>query len=118
MKRNVDKIKDLEKELGRYRKKVADQEKIIKKFQGDMGTVMAGNAQINMTIDAILAHTALKYGERALDEDTGEELGWRLKIQMFSVSETLERYEVRTRRDETTQEYIVGVMERNENRLD
>lgn len=110
--RNVGKIKDLEKELGRYRKKVEDQQKEIDGLKKRQFDDLEGNKQINQAIDAILAQIALKYGELAMDEETGEELGWRLSIPLFSVSETLERYEIRTRRDERMQEYIVGVMER------
>ena len=115
MKRNIDRIKELEKELGRYRKKVADQQEEIYTLRKNLGAAMQGSAETNKAVDAILAQTALKYGERARDEDTGEELGWRMSIPLFSVAETLERYEVRTRRDETTMEYIVGVMERRIN---
>lgn len=110
--RNVDKIKGLEKEMGRYRKKVEDQQKEIFGLRKQLVVTIEGYSEANKAVDAILAQAALKYGERARDEDTSEELGWRLKIPMFSVSETLEKYEVRTRRDERTQEYIVGVMER------
>lgn len=110
--RNVDKIKNLEKELGRYRKKVADQQKEIFGLRKQLVVTIEGSSEANKAVDAILARVALKYGEKARDEETGEELGWRLSIPLFSVSETLEQYEVRTRRDETTQEYIVGVMER------
>lgn len=118
MKRNVDKIKDLEKELGRYRKKVEDQQEEIYTLRKNLGAAMNGAAETNKAVDAILARVALKYGNPIEDDDTGEELGWRLSIPMFSVSETLERYEIRTRRDEKTQEYIVGVMERKEEVVD
>lgn len=110
--RNVDKIKGLEKELGRYRKKVADQQKENDALKKRMIQAMEGSAETNRAVDAILAQVALKYGEKARDEETGDELGWRLSLPMFSVDEMMAQYEVRTRRDETTQEYIVGVMER------
>lgn len=110
--RNVDKIKGLEKELGRYRKKVEDQQKEIDALRKNLGAAMNGNAEINKAVDAILAIVALKYGNPIEDDDTGEELGWRLSLPLFSVAETLEKYEIRTRRDEKTQAYIVGVMEK------
>lgn len=112
--RNVDKIKGLEKELGRYRKKVADQQKENDALKKRMIQAMEGSAETNRAVDAILAQVALKYGEKARDEETGDELGWRLSLPMFSVDEMMAQYEVRTRRDETTQEYIVGVMERGQ----
>lgn len=110
--RNVDKIKDLEKELGRYRKKVADQKKEIDALRKQLVVAIEGSSETNKAVDAILIIVALKYGDPIEDDDTGEEIGFRLSLPMFSVSETLEKYEIRTRRDETTQEYIVGVMER------
>lgn len=113
--RNIDRIKDLEKELGRYRKKVADQQKEIFGLRKQLVAAIEGSSEAHKAVDAILAQAALKYGERARDEETGEELGWRLEIPVFSVSDTIDRYEVRTRRDDTTQEYIVGVMERRIN---
>lgn len=110
--RNVDKIKDLEKELGRYRKKVSDQQQEINMLRRRLDEAMDGAVEASRALDAILARAAVKYGERARDEDTGEELGWRLTLPCFSVADTLERYEVRARRDEETREYILGVMER------
>lgn len=110
--RNIDRIKELEKELGRYRKKVADQQKRIDTLSNRLIRAMNGAEETGRAVDAILAQAALKYGERARDEDTGKALGWRLSLPLFSVAETLKRYEVRTRRDDKTKEYIVGVMER------
>lgn len=110
--RNVDRIKNLEKELGRYRKKVSDQQQEINTLRRRLDEAMEGAMETNRALDAILARAAVKYGERARDEDTGKELGWRLTLPWFSVAGTLERYEVRARRDERAQEYIVGVMER------
>lgn len=110
--RKKEKIVKLERELAVYRdglsKRTAECLDLKKKIE----EAMKGSAETNKAVDAILAQAALKYGEQARDEDTGEELGWRLSIPMFTVSDTLERYEVRTRRDDTTREYIVGVMER------
>lgn len=110
--RNVDKIKDLEKELGRYRKKVSDQQQEINTLRRRLDEAIDGAVETNRALDAILAQAAVRYGERARDEDTGEELGWRLTLPCFSVAGTLAGYEVRARRDEKNREYILGVMER------
>lgn len=111
--RNIDRIKDLEKELGRYRKKVADQQKEIDGLREQVVTAHAGLAQLSMGMDAFQAQTALKYGTMAIDEDTGEELGWNMLLPLYSMEETVEKYEVHTWRKE--QEYFVGVMERKIN---
>lgn len=112
--RNVDKnkIKALEMELGRYRKKVADQEKIIRKLARMEDNAVKANIEAHMAVDAILAQVAVKYGERAKDDETGEEIGYRMVVPVFSVDDTLKQFEVRTRKDEAAGEYTVGVMER------
>lgn len=49
-----------------------------------------------------------KYGEAAIDPDTGEEIGKRLTLPPVEVSELLKRYEVHARKDDGGQ-YIIGV---------
>ena len=110
--RNVDKIKNLEKELGRYRKKVADQEKMVQMLRKNLEAMHAGSTEIQRGVDAILGQTALTYGVSARDEESGDELGYRLEIPMFSVDEVLARYEVRARRDTEKDLYIIGVVPR------
>lgn len=105
---------DLENEVRYLRKRLSDRTREFLDLREKLCEVDKGSAELNKAMDAILAQTAFRYGERVKDEETGEELGWRLPLPMFSVAETLEQYEVRTRRDETTQEYIVGVMERGQ----
>lgn len=115
--RNVDKIKGLEKELGRYRKKVDDQQKEIDALREQVKTARVGLAQLSMGMDAFQAQTALKYGTRAIDKDTGEEIGWNMSLPLYSMEETVEKYKVSTWRKEHEQEYFVGVMEREPNDL-
>lgn len=112
--RNADKIKSLEKELGRYRKKVADQDRIIKGLEDMVETANAGDRQMHMAVDAILAQAAVKYGAPVRDEESGEPLGYRLVLPAFSIEKTLNRFEVRARRDEEAAEYVIGAMERRE----
>lgn len=112
--RNVDKIKALEKELGRYKKKVADQAKENTELRRRLREAYAGNAELRRAVDAVLVHTALTYGQEAVDEETGVPLGHRLPLPFFQIEDILGRYEVRTRRDENTMEYIIGVVSREE----
>ena len=74
----------------------------------------AGAVQTHKAVDAILAQTAVTYGERVLDEETGAAIGRRLTIPLFDVDDVLGKYEVRTRRDETDGTYVVGVVQRLE----
>lgn len=110
--KNVDRIKHLENELGRYRKKVADQAKEEERLRSLLETAQAGSVQMNRVVDAILVQAALTYGEVATDEETGAFLGCRLSLPLFLVDDVLGEYEVRARRDETEQKYIVGVVPR------
>lgn len=112
MKRNVDKIKDLEKELGRYRKKVADQKKTIIALNEQMDNARGCLAELSMDVDAILASTAILYGNEIPDGDTGEALGYRLIFPRFSPRDILSRYDVKTSTDKETGTYITEVTER------
>ncbi len=112
MERNIDKIKRLEKELGRYQKKVADQAKEEARLRGLLETAQKGVVQINRAMDAILAQTAITCGEIVTDEETGKEIGRRLSIPLFSTCDILRKYEVRARRDAEAGMYTVGVVPR------
>lgn len=111
--RNVDKIKRLEKEIGRYQKKVADQTKVEKRLRAALEEAHAGSIQANKAVDAILAQTAITYGEKVFDEETGAEIGRRLTVQMFDIEDVLGKYEVRARRDENADAYVIGVVQRD-----
>ncbi len=102
-------IKKLQYELGRYQKKVGDQALMI----SNMREKVRGAEQVQIAVDAILAAVAEKYGEDARDPDDPDKiLGKRLVLPNYNALELVARYEVRARRDETTQEYIIGVVEK------
>lgn len=106
---NKQKIAALEKELRRYEKKVGDLQKINAKLAGEVAAARAGIAQYGSAVDAVLAQTALYYGEAATDPDTGKRIGWRLELPLFKAAALLRKYEVHARRDDKRQTYIVGV---------
>ena len=104
-------IKRLEKELGRWQKKVRDQRKELERLrqaEEDARQAVLGTGRL---LDGILTALALHLGERAEDPDTGEALGWRLTVPGFDLAETEEKYEVRARRD-SGGGYVVGVLEK------
>ena len=121
MARNVDKIKALQKEndrlqdlfkkeLGRYQKKVADQDKEIKMLRGALEAANGGNRQTQTAVDAILTAVTIRYGTVARDpDDETIELGWRLSVPMFSIAEMRRKYEIHARRDEEAGLYVMGV---------
>lgn len=108
--RNIDKIKSLEKELGRYRKAVADRDKLLRKRGEELERAHAGALQLQAATDALISSIALAHGEEIIED--GERLGWRLTVQKFDVEEVRKGYEVQARRDEKTGDYIVGVVPR------
>lgn len=112
--RNIDKIKKLEKELGKYRKKVTDQDKLLRKLRDELENAHAGAIQLQAASDALATAVALRYGEVVKDDETGEEIGWRLTVPMFSMLEMREKYEIHARRDEAENAYILGVSQREE----
>ena len=111
MERNVDKIKRLEHELGRWRKKVADTAKENEKLREALAQADVGNQETQALVDAVLTAVVLEHGERAMDPDAPETaLGWRMAVPFFSVKEMREKYEIHARRGEDGK-YILGVME-------
>jgi hypothetical protein len=57
--RNVDEIKRLEYELGRYKKMVGDRDKQIEKLEQQLNGAVG---EVRMMMDAHLIRTCLKYG--------------------------------------------------------
>ena len=111
--RNVEKIKALEHELGRYRKKVDDQAKELQAMRAELEEERAGNGEIQAAVDAVLTAVVLHYGEAATDPDAPDKvLGSRLEVPVFSVAEMREKYEIHARRDEKAGVYVLGVAER------
>ncbi len=112
--RNVEKIKRLEHELGRYRKKVADDEKEIGRLRGLLAQADRGNRDTQAMVDAILTAVTLKCGEDARDpDDENKVLGKRLILPRFNFLEMRTKYEIHARKDEETDGYIIGVVERS-----
>ena len=109
--RNIDKIRSLEAELGKYKKKVSDQQKLVSKLSGEVEQSRSALEEIQSLTDAILSNAAIACGEPV--EEDGKTIGYRLTIPAFSVQETLEKYKIGARKDESGA-YTLGVMEKKE----
>ena len=109
--RNVDRIKELEHELGRYRKKVADQQKELDKLNNQVRTQAEGADQVGILVDAILAATASRYGT-VVEDDDGNVIGFRLELEAFELERMRKRWKVSAQRRGSS--YVVGVMERED----
>ena len=111
----MDKIKRLEHELGRYRKKVADDAKEIAKLQKRLAQANGGNQETQAMVDALMTAVTLQYGVDVIDQDKpGKVLGKRLVLSRFNFLEMRAKYQVRVRKDEESAGYIIGVLERCE----
>lgn len=96
--RNRDKVKRLERELGRYQKKVGELMKANEKLREDM----EGLNQLRMAFDAWIIQIALSYGEAVKDPDMGEDIP-RMKalhLERPKVNPLLGDYEIHQRVDE------------------
>lgn len=100
-------------EIGRYRKKVEDQARMIEMLKGRVEDAGAGAVQMMQYADCVCIQTAISYGER--EEEDGEVVGYRLELPALDLHALLEKYEMRCRMDEIKRTVIIGVMERKEN---
>lgn len=105
--RNIDKIKDLEYELGRYRKKVNDQSIQMADLEAKIRVFEDGARQTNVLVDALMAAVAQKYGIVVRGEDD-EAIGYRLELDDFAVDRMMDRFEVSSQKRGT--QYIIGAM--------
>lgn len=105
--RNVDKIKDLEHELGRYRKKVNDQSIQIADLQAQVRGFEEGVRETSILVDALMAAVANRFGE-AVRGEGDDVIGFRLELDDFAVDRMMERYEVSARRQ--GEKYVIGVL--------
>ena len=105
--RNVDKIKGLEHELGRYRKKVNDQSIQIADLHAKIRTFEEGARQTNVLVDALMAAVAQKYGIVVRGDDDYV-IGYRLELDDFAVDRMMDRFEVHSQKRGS--QYIVAAM--------
>ena len=70
------------------------------------------NRELGIAVDSILAAVAKKNGEKV--QEDGVTIGYRIKIPVELVAEALKKYEVKSRKDDATQEYVIGVFAKEE----
>lgn len=104
--------KQHEREIGRYRKKISDQENRMKILESDLQSAQVGMLEMQMMIDALLSTITINYGEKATDAESGKEIGWRLDVPLFDVAQTRKDYEIHARKDFEQDAYVIGVAPR------
>lgn len=102
MARNIDKIKELEYELGRWRKKAAKQQEQIRQLKSEAEDAWDMLRDISRVSDSVLCEVALKFGEQV-------DGGYRISVPMPSVSDIMREYDVSTGRDKEHGLYVVFV---------
>lgn len=105
MERNVDKIKRLEYELGRWQKKVAEQQAEIDTLRKERQTSASGLRQLNRAADALAGAMAVAYGEEA-PEGT-----YTIRLPAFSLEGMGINFTVHASKDFETGEYVIKAMQ-------
>lgn len=105
-KRNIDQIKELKYELGRYQKKVSDQQRQIAELKAALDEAGKGMLEINCAIDSIMAETAIKFGSEA---GVG---AWELVLPLVSVLRNTRDYIVTAYVGDDNDSYVVRVERR------
>lgn len=100
--------KELERELGRYRKRCDD----LMEINRALGEKVHGAAAVNLLAEALQIQMALTYGEDALDPDDGTVIGKRLTLPAYDARELVRKHEAHARKD--GDRYIIGVGLRND----
>lgn len=108
--RNVDRIKALNHELGRYQKKVADQDSWIRELEEKIRDREEGAYQVACLVDAVLAAVASSYGTPVMDDDDTI-IGYRLELEGFELERMRELWQVSANKQGDT--YTIGVMARD-----
>jgi hypothetical protein len=113
--RNVDKVRKLNYELGRFRKKIDDQEEKIKKLEKELEMAYGGNMEMHAQVDGILCQMVLCCGKDVFDFDDPEKvIGKNITIPRFNPMDLVRKYEVHTELYEESNEMVIGIMEREQ----
>ena len=100
--RNVDKIKDLKKRLAE-----------AERYAARLETMCKGQDK-QLTMDGVLMAAALEHGEAVKNDQTGEIVGWRLRIPDIDAGRMAEQYLLHTRKDLENGGYVVSVVPRGQ----
>lgn len=90
-KRNIDQIKELKYELGRYQKKVSDQQRRIEELKAALDTAEKGMPDLHRMMNGIMAEIGGRFGVPTPDG------GFELVMSRKRLPEMLENFTVKTR---------------------
>ena len=112
--RNVDKIKNLKEQLSNAQRYAARLEAMCKGQDREMMEAQEGVRELQRAMDGVLMATALEHGEAVKNGQTGETVGWRLRIPDIDAGRMAEQYLLHARKDLEKGGYVVSVVPRGQ----
>ena len=76
--------------------------------------VQEGARELQLAMDGVLMAAALEHGEAVKNDQTGETVGWRLRIPDIDAGRMAEQYLLHTRKDLENGGYVVSVVPRGQ----
>lgn len=112
--RNVDKIKELKKKLAEAERYAARLETMCKGQDKQLMETQEGALELQRAMDGVLMAAALEHGEAVKNDQTGEIVGWRLRIPDIDAGRMAEQYLLHARKDLENGGYVVSVVPRGQ----
>lgn len=112
--RNVDKIKELKKKLAEAQRYAARLETMCKRQDQGLAEAQEGARELQRAMDGVLMAAALEHGEAVRNGQTGETVGWRLRIPDVDAGHMAEQYLLHARKDLENGGYVVSVVPRGQ----
>ena len=112
--RNVDKIKELKKKLAEAERYAARLETMCKGQDKQLMETQEGALELQRAMDGVLMAAALEHGEAVKNGQTGETVGWRLRIPDIDAGRMAEQYLLHARKDLENGGYVVRVVPRGQ----
>ena len=112
--RNVDKIKNLKEQLANAQRYAARLEAMCKGQDKQLMEAQEGVRELQRAMDGVLMAAALEHGEAVKNGQTGETVGWRLRIPDIDAGRMAEQYLLHARKDLENGGYVVSVVPRGQ----
>lgn len=112
--RNADKIKNLKEQLANAQRYAARLEAMCKSQDRGLAEAQEGARELQRAMDGVLMAAALEHGEEVKNGQTGETVGWRLRLPDIDAGRMAEQYLLHARKDLENGGYVVSVVPRGQ----
>lgn len=112
--RNADKIKDLKGQLANAQRYAARLETMCKGQDKQLMETQEGALELQRAMDGVLMAAALEHGEAVKNDQTGETVGWRLRLPDIDAGRMAEQYLLHARKDQEKGGYVLSVVPRGQ----